>query len=125
MFPIVPQIVFAGYVAILLAGLVIGLLVGSIFARVLGLHLKGGWKNGLLGGIGALLGFFAAISVPWPENTVTTHFSNGGIMTSTMNRFQHPFWAAFIFAVMLPAVRIVFRFAAVRRRQSLSGKEAS
>jgi hypothetical protein len=109
MFPIATgAIVFFG-VAAAVAGMVTGLLCGFLFARILKLNNTGIWKDALLGGIGVFVGFFLTISMPWPENTITTIQSDGKVMQSTMHQFRHPFLVAYIFAALLPALHQLYR----------------
>src|SRR6266436_2766479 len=109
MFPIAPQVVVFFWAAAAVAGMVIGLLCGLLFARILKLNRTGIWKDALLGGIGVFVGFIAAIRMPWPENTVTAVMSDGKVVRTTMNQFQHPFLVAFIFAAVLPTLHQFYR----------------
>ena len=109
MFPIATGAIVFFWVAATLAGMVTGLICGSLLARVLKIDLIGMWKDALLGGIGVFLGFFLTINMPWPENTITTIQRDGKVMQSTMHQFQHPFFVAYLFAAILPALHQLYR----------------
>jgi len=109
MFPIVPQVVVLFWAAAALGGMVIGLVCGFLFARILKLKRAHIWKDALLGGVGVFVGFVATIEMPWPENTVTTVMGDGNVLHTTMNQFQHPFLVAYIFAALLPIFHQLYR----------------
>jgi hypothetical protein len=116
-FPIATGIVVITMVATSLVGAVIGVLSGLLSSLILRIDLRGTWKDALLGAIAVPIGFFLVFITPWPENTVRTSIGGGSEMTETMNRFQHPFLAAFILAAILPALRSLYRFNQSKKRR--------
>jgi hypothetical protein len=123
-FPIAPQAVVLFWAAAAVVGMVIGLLCGFLLARVLKLEKTGIWKDALLGGIGVFVGFIAAIKMPWPENTITTVASDGRVVQTTMNQFQHPFVVAYIFAAVLPALHQLCRLRQQRQKRALISRRS-
>ncbi len=110
MFPIATGVIVFFWVAAVLAGMVTGLISGSLLARVLKINLKGIWKDALLGGIGVFVGYLLTISMPWPENTITTDQSR-----TTMHQFQHPFFVGYAFAAAFPALHQLYRLRQFRK----------
>ena len=73
------------------------------------------WKDALLGASGMVGGFLVCALTPWPENTVRYRVGET-VVTSTMNRFQHPYYVAFALALCLPLIRFT-----LQRRDTRSG----
>ncbi len=117
MFPIVPLGDIIALIAI--EGAIIGLVSGYVSARILSPRVAGVWKDVVFGAVGSCVAFLAAISIPVPENTVTTRLPHG-VMTSTANRFQHPYVAAFVLAAIVPVVHQVIRFMIAKKIRHLS-----
>ena len=101
--------------------MVIGLLGGFLLSRVLKLEKTGLWKDGLLGGLGGVGGFIAAIKIPWPENTMSAVASDGKVVQTTMHQFQHPFVVAYIFAAALPLLHQLYRLRQQRQKEATIG----
>ncbi len=52
--------------------------------------------------------------MPWHENTVTERLSGGGMVTTTMNSYQHPIRIAVVSAVLIPVLYEVYRLRSER-----------
>jgi NADH:ubiquinone oxidoreductase subunit 3 (subunit A) len=85
-------------------GAVTGCSTGLVLAAMLERSKRGVWKDALLGGFGMILGFVLVAAVPVPQNTIT-YKTGETTVTSTENRFQHPYYIAFALAVAFPAIR--------------------
>ena len=104
MFPVSPAVVILFLIVYAFVGVATGTVTGIVLCLSFGLGTRGIWKDGLLGSLGFVLGIIGCASLPWPENTVVTTE-----VTSTMNRFQHPYPVAFTLALLLPLVREIYR----------------
>ena len=58
--------------------------------------------NAILGAVGFLGGFILCVLVPLPENTVYENLPGGGVVATTMTRYQHPYWVGFMASALLP-----------------------
>src|SRR5690348_15033173 len=101
----VMSLMYALYLALL--GCVVGIAAHLAVSFALKIPKRIGWKDALLGACGMEGGFLLCAFVPWPENTVT-YSAGETVITSTMNRFQHPYYLAFALAVCLPLIRLAF-----------------
>jgi hypothetical protein len=114
MFPLAPDIIMFELVIMTVIGMMFGMLAGFPTSVALRLGRKGIWKDAILGGIGLLVGLFAAFTLPWPENTTTTLLSGGGVEQVTMRHFPHPFLVGNVFATIFPILRHLYRFSRSR-----------
>ncbi len=96
-------------VAYTLSGLGIGALTGGLVALIARNRPPAVLKDGLLGSVGFLTGFFVAALMPWHRNTITYRLDGGTIVTSTMNSYQHPERVAIIVAILLPLMSELYR----------------
>jgi hypothetical protein len=108
MFPVSPVIVALFFVFYALMGAVAGALAGVVLCLALRIETHGVWKDSLLGSLGFVLGFIACALMPWPKNTIS-YYVDGTRVSSTMNRFQHPYAVALTLAVLLPLVHELYR----------------
>ncbi len=108
MFPVSPAVVAMFLIVYALMGAVAGALVGVALSFSLRLGTRGIWKDTLLGALGFVLGFVASALVPWPKNAIV-YYVDGTQVTSTMNRFQHPYAVALTLALLLPLVHELYR----------------
>jgi hypothetical protein len=122
MFQVGPIVVVLGYIVIAAVGGIIGTLAGVAFSTVLKIGLRGVTKDAFLGAIGSVASVIGCAIVPWPRNTVSQSLGPGLHLETTLNRFQHPYIAATVVAVILPVVHEVFRH---RRKQPLAGGPGS
>jgi hypothetical protein len=104
---IVTLLYFVGYA---LAGAALGVFTGMLAALVLKLRISGITKDCLFGSFGFLLGLVAVAFTPWPENTISYHTDGGTLVSSTMNRYQHPVRVGIVVAIILPLLRTAYRF---------------
>jgi len=102
----------------LLVDLVLAVMAGSATgAAVAGLlFVMPGWTRKpkvrwdiVLGAIGFVAGFFTCVLIPFPTNTIYETLPGGGTVSTTMNRYQHPFGVAFTAAVLLPTAFEIWR----------------
>jgi hypothetical protein len=109
-FPISPVIVVIFLIVASVAAVVIGALSGLLSSLIMkrGLHLV--WMDAFFGPIGFWVGFFGCLYMPWPRNTVTAHFENGGTVSTTMNMYQHPWRVAVVGAILLPILHELYEF---------------
>jgi predicted histidine transporter YuiF (NhaC family) len=115
--PYVAVIVFFGYAIV---GMAIGALTGWLVSLTTKCGPRGVWKDSFLGSFGFLAGILGAIYMPWPRNTVYEKLDSGGMMASTMNRYQHPERVAILMAVVLPLLHELCRFKRVRAKKPIS-----
>jgi hypothetical protein len=101
------SLVYAIWLVIL--GCAVGALDGLLFSLAMKLPKRGAWKDASLGACGMLSGFLICGFLPWPENTVMERLGDT-VVSSTMNRFQHPYYVAFALALALPLVRGILRY---------------
>ena len=109
MFQIAPIVVVVGYIIIAALGGIIGSLAGVASSMVFKIGLRGTIKDALLGAIGSVVTVIGSAIVPWPRNTVSESLGSGLHVETTMNRFQHPYIAATVAAIILPVVHELFR----------------
>jgi len=98
------SLIYALYLAVL--GAVLASLEGLLFSFALNISRRGVWKNAVLGALGMVGGFLACALVPWPYNTITYKVGDT-VVTSTMSRFQHPYYIGFALALSFPLVRAI------------------
>jgi hypothetical protein len=96
-------------VAYALSGLGIGALTGWLVALIERSRPAAVLKDGLLGSMGFLSGFFVAVLMPWHRNTITYRLDGGTTVTSTMNSYQHPERVAIVVAILLPLLSELHR----------------
>jgi len=101
-------LVVAYLVVYALSGLGIGALTGWLVALIERNRPAAVLKDGLLGSVGFLTGFFVAALMPWHRNTITYRL-DGGTVTSTMNSYQHPERVAIVVAILLPLLSELYR----------------
>jgi hypothetical protein len=95
------------------AGLATGTVIGLLASLVLRIGMGGVLKDAGLGTLGFLAGFIGCVFLPWPENTIT-YYVGDTLVTSTASRFQHPYWAGFVVAALLPLLHEFFRLRRLR-----------
>jgi hypothetical protein len=115
MFPIAPIIVVVTYFGFALFGAVIGLFGGWLLSLVTKCGPQGFLKNAGLGALGFLMGFLGCVLLPYPRNTINYQLEGGVVVTSTMNRYQHPYGVAIVMAVFLPLIHEVYRLRQTRK----------
>jgi hypothetical protein len=71
--------------------------------------LRGVIVDTLLGALGSAATVIGCAIVPWPRNTVSQSVAQGLRVETTLNRFQHPYIAATVAAVILPVVHELVR----------------
>ena len=117
MFPISWAVAIASLLIFALLGSGIGAVTGWLVALITRSRPAALLKDGVLGSLGFLAGFFAAALMPWPRNTITYPLGSGTIAASTMNRYQHPERVAIFLAILLPLLNELYRW---RKRQTTS-----
>jgi hypothetical protein len=105
------SLVYAIYLAVL--GCIVGIAPRVALSFALKLPNRISWKDALLGACGMVGGFLLCAETPWPENTVTYKVGET-LVTSTMNRFQHPYYVAFALALCFPLIRLGLQHRATR-----------
>jgi len=110
MFPVPWPVVVAYLLAYALAGIAIGALTGWLVSLIARNHPTALLKDGLLGSVGFLVGFFIAALMPWPRNTITYQLEGGTTVSSTMNSYQHPERVAIVVAILLPLLNELYRW---------------
>src|SRR6266851_3267026 len=100
------SLIYALYLAVL--GCTVGIAERLALSFALKMPKRICWKDGLLGACGMVGGFLLCALIPWPENTVTYRVGER-VVTSTMARFQHPYYVAFALALSLPLVRLALQ----------------
>jgi len=114
MFQVAPSVVILGYAAIAIFGFFVGLLSGILFSRILKLGAEGIVKDAFLGAIGSVFTVIGCAVIPWSSNTVFQSLGPNVRLETTVNRFQHPYIAATIVAVIFPALHQLVRFRRLR-----------
>jgi hypothetical protein len=99
-------------------GMALGMLSGWFLSLWTKCGPRGVWTNGLLGSAGYLAGLIGAVYMPWRQNTVTEQLSDGVVVTTTTNTYQHPERIAVLVAILLPLAHELYRFWRARRRRS-------
>jgi H+/Cl- antiporter ClcA len=117
MFPISPIATTLGYVVIAVLGGIIGILAGILFSLILKTGVQRVVNDAFIGAIGSVVTVIGCSIVPWPRNTTSEPLAPGLKVETTMNRFQHPYIAAIIIAIMLPALHQWIRARRVRSKQ--------
>ena len=97
------SLIYGLYLAVL--GCAIGIAECLALSIALKLPKRISWKDGMLGAVGMVGGFASCALLSWPENT-TTYKAGETVVTSTMNRFQHPYYVAFALALLFPLIRL-------------------
>jgi DMSO reductase anchor subunit len=116
MFQVAPSVVVFGYIVIAFVGAVLGTGSGMLLWAILKHRTHWGVTDALLGAIGAVLTVTACAIVPLPRNTVSRSVGPGLTVETALNRFQHPYIAAIIVALALPALRQLFVIKRVDQR---------
>lgn len=104
---------------LILGGVAVGFVVGALNGVLVCLALRLKLRvqeiaiDGGLGSLGFLSGFFLVLLIPW-RNTASYDVGTT-VVSSTMNHYQHPFLVAYLAAMLVPMVREVQRFRALRR----------
>jgi len=111
MFQLAPGAVVLGYVAIALLGAVVAVLTGALISTALKRRIQGAVvaKDALLGAMGSIITVILCATIPWPRNTETTILGSDIRVETSMSRFQHPYIAAVIVAIVLPAIHRFIR----------------
>lgn len=109
------SLIYAVYLGIL--GCAVGIAERLALSFALKMPKRIGWKDGFLGACGMVGGYLLCAFVPWPENTVTYKVGKT-VVTSTMDRFQHPYYVAFALALSLPLVRLAVWHRATRNTKA-------
>jgi len=112
--PVLWPVVVITVIACAIGGATIGALTGWLTSLTTKCGPKGLWKNASLGSFGFLAGFLVCACVPWPTNTVVGRLEGGGMVATTMNRYQHPERVAVAIAILLPALHELYRFKRAR-----------
>ncbi len=113
MFPVSGVVVAEFLIVYALTGAAVGALVGFTLSFWLRLGAQSIWKDTLLGALGFVVGFVTSAVVPWPKNTIV-YYANGTQVTSTINRFQHPYLVALMLAILLPLANELYRSSRLR-----------
>ena len=116
MFPVAPVIVVIAFILYALAGMAIGAFGGWLVSFATKCGQQGIVRDAFLGSFGFLAGFFGCMSMPWPRNTVLEHLGGGGMVATTMNRYQHPYRVAIVVAVLLPLLHELYRLKRARAK---------
>jgi hypothetical protein len=111
MFQIAPGAVVLGYVVIALLGASAAVLTGVLISTVLKHRIHGAVvaSDALLGALGSVVTVLLCATIPWPSNTETTILGSGVRLETSMGRFQHPYIAAVVVAIILPAFHQLIR----------------
>jgi hypothetical protein len=91
--------------------LVVGFSIGAVIALLVILATKRPTLillDAILGATGFLGGAVASARIPYHLNTVTRRVGDA-IVTTTSRRYQHPYQAALLLAVLLPILYEVYR----------------
>jgi hypothetical protein len=116
MFQVAPVVVIFLYLVIAAVGAIVGTAAGLTFSSIFRSGLEGVGKDAVLGAVGSVLTVIGSAVLPWPRNTVFERLGPGVVAQSTLNRFQHPYVAAVVIALALPALHQFFVFKRTRGR---------
>ncbi len=111
MFQIAPGAVVLGYIVIALLGAIVAVLSTVLISSALKRSVQGAGitKDALLGAMGSTITVFLCAAIPWPWNTETKILGSGVRVETSMSRFQHPYIAAIVVAIVLPVFHQLIR----------------
>lgn len=95
-------------------GLAIGALIGLVVRMFTKGDLLGVVGDAVLGVLGFVGGAVGSVYMPWQMNTVTYRVGDA-ILSTTRRRYQHPYRAAFLLAILLPVIYEAIRLVLQRR----------
>lgn len=93
--------------------LAVGALMGVIADRGASLLFKTVHRypilNATLGAVGFVGGIALCAVVPYPQNTLYGTLPGGGLVSTTMNRYQHPYVVGLVVSIVLPIGHELYR----------------
>ena len=119
MFQLAPGAVVFGYVLMGLLGAIVAVFSGVLISAAFKSRIQGAVvaKDALLGAMGSVITVILCATIPWPWNTVTTTLGPGVRVETSMSRFQYPYIAAVVVAIVLPALHQLIRSKRARSSQ--------
>jgi len=108
-FQLAPGAVVLAYVLVALLGAIVSVLSGALISTVFKLRKQRSVRYALLGSVGSVLTVILSATIPWPWNTLSTSLGPGVRLETAMDRFQHPYIAAIVVAIVLPALDQLIR----------------
>jgi hypothetical protein len=118
-FQVAPLVVVLGLVISAIIGMAIGMVAGYLMTLILNVKIRTLWKDALLGSFGFFAGLIASAIAPW-QTTVVTTIGDRATIQSSVDRYQHPAFAASAGALLLPVLHQLFRRYRMARSVSVS-----